>query len=191
VIGDGGEAALAAMMAAIGLAVYGASRLLQLNGRVSTHGDSRWARRRDLRRLGTEPGVGRVVIGWHGSQLLAAPSEDNLLVFGVQRSGKTSTVVIPTLVEWQGAAVATSTKEELVTLTARHRMMRGPVHVFAPLDQDPSWTAALGLRSVTWNPLAEVTTPGLAAELADVLTTEGKTSRNPHWYISAANLLTG
>ena len=42
------------------------------------------------------------------------PAEDSLLLFGAQRSGKTSAVAIPALLEWTGAAVATSTKEELL-----------------------------------------------------------------------------
>ena len=43
------------------------------------------------------------------------------VAFGVQRSGKTSTMAVPTLLSWTGAAIATSTKEELVRLTGRHR----------------------------------------------------------------------
>jgi type IV secretory pathway TraG/TraD family ATPase VirD4 len=131
------------------------------------------------------------VIGWFGNHLIQAPAEDNLLVLGVQRSGKTSTVVVPTLLGWQGAAVATSTKEELVDLTGRHRAAMAPVYVFAPLDEDLQWVTSLGLSAVTWNPLLEVPTPGLAAELADVFTADGKVSMSPHWYLSAANLLTG
>lgn len=62
---------------------------------------------------------------------------------GVQRLGKTSAIAVPTLLAWQGAAVATSTKEELVRLTGRHRAASGPVWVFAPLDHDTSWVERL------------------------------------------------
>jgi type IV secretory pathway TraG/TraD family ATPase VirD4 len=91
-----------------------------------SHGTSRWARSRERKQLGRPAAAERlhgdgVVLGWHNGRLLQSPAEDNVLLFGVQRSGKTSTVVVPTLLGWRGAIVATSTKEELVTLTAQHR----------------------------------------------------------------------
>src|SRR6266581_3939492 len=92
----------------------------------SSHGTSRWTRSREYRDLGRPAQPQRlhgdgIVLGWHEGRLLQSPSEDNVLLFGVQRAGKTSTVVVPTLLGWSGAVVATSTKEELVALTAGHR----------------------------------------------------------------------
>jgi type IV secretory pathway TraG/TraD family ATPase VirD4 len=174
-----------------GLAIYS---YLRVAGRLRTadsHGDSRWAHPRDLRPLTAAGNLGSgIVLGWLGRRLLHAPPEDNVLVFGVQRSGKTSTLAIPTLVEWSGAAVVTSTKDELVALTARHRAGLGPVHVFAPLDRDTSWVSAMGLSTVSWNPLDEISDSGDAAELADLFTASGKGTQSAHWYYSAANLLT-
>src|SRR5215472_12543625 len=112
-------------------------------GGPDSHGASRWARAHEGLELGrlAKPesmhGDG-IVVGWHAGRLLQSPAEDNVLVFGVQRSGKTSTVVVPTLLAWRGAVVATSTKEELVALTSPHRAGLGPVFVFAPLDRDRS-----------------------------------------------------
>jgi type IV secretion system protein VirD4 len=190
----GGAFAIAGItMSAAGLILYLVVHFQFDVGRRDTHGASRWANRRDLRRLIHASKGGRgIVLGWLGRwRLLVAPAEDNVLVFGVQRSGKTSTLAIPTLLEWTGAAVATSTKEELVTLTARHRAAMGPVHVFAPLDRDTNWITRLGLSPVTWNPLDEAEDAGAAAELADIFTADGKQSPSPHWYLSASNLLTG
>jgi type IV secretory pathway TraG/TraD family ATPase VirD4 len=179
-------------LAGAGLLALGAERWLGNTSARASHGDSRWAASRELRTLRadaqTVPGV---VIGWLGGQLLRLPDEDNLLVFGVQRSGKTSTVVVPTLLHWPGSAVATSTKDELVRLTGRQRARTAPVHVFAPLDSDLDWVLRLGLEATSWNPLSELSGSGPAAELADVFTGEGKASHSPHWYLSAANLLTG
>ncbi len=162
----------------------------------NSHGTSRWARaseRRDLGRLASPErlhGDG-IVLGWHDSRLLQSPAEDNALVLGVQRSGKTSTVVVPTLLGWKGAVVATSTKEELITLTAGHRALLGPLWVFAPLDRDHAWMHALGLRPATWNPLDSVDSCGSAAELADHFTAEGKRGHSAHWYLAASSLITG
>jgi type IV secretory pathway TraG/TraD family ATPase VirD4 len=181
-------------LALVGGAVWAADRWHRRHASSSreSHGSSRWAGRGDLGALlrGAES-VDGAVVGWRAGKVIRLPDEDNLLVFGVQRSGKTSTVIVPTLLSWPGAAVATSTKEELVTLTGRHRRRQGPVYVFAPLDDDHGWVTKLDLEPVSWNPLSEIRGSGSAGELADVFTAEGKASHSPHWYHSAANLLTG
>ena len=164
------------------------------SARPQSHGSSRWAGWRERRRLGRiarpEHAAGDgIALGFLGRNLLQSPAEDNVLLFGVQRSGKTSTVVVPTLLTWSGAAIATSTKEELVRLTARHRTSVGPVSVFAPLDRDRSWIDTLGLRAATWNPITSISDCGSAAELADHFTAHGKRGSGAHWYLSASNLI--
>jgi type IV secretion system protein VirD4 len=168
------------ILPAIGLAAYRVLLKGLLRG-DDTHGRSRWARARDLWLLSSERTPG-IVLGWLGGRLLRAPAEDNVLAFGVQRSGKTSTLVVPTLLEWRGACLATSTKDELVRLTASRRRGLGPVFVFAPLDSDCSWATTLGVRVVSWNPVGDAETAGAAS---------GKDSPSAHWYLAAATLLTG
>ncbi len=179
-------------------AVMGAVSLA-LNGwpaaRPQSHGSSRWAGRRDRNQLGRTSTPERaagdgIVLGFLGREFLQSPAEDNVLLLGVQRSGKTSTVVVPTLLTWSGSAVATSTKEELVRLAARHRTKLGPVSVFAPLDRDTSWIVELGLQPATWNPIGWLSDCGSAAELADHFTAAGKRGSAAHWYLSAGNLIT-
>ena len=163
--------------------------------RAQSHGSSRWAGRIDRKHLGRlrtpllAAGDG-IVLGFLGRQLLQSPAEDNVLLLGVQRSGKTSTVVVPTLLTWSGTAVATSTKEELVRLTGRARSNRGPVFVFAPLDRDVTWITDLGFQAATWDPIASVSDCASAAELADHFTAAGKRGSDAHWYLSAASLIT-
>lgn len=165
-------------------------------GAANTHGTSRWARTRERSQLGISASPERlhgdgIVLGWHAGRLIQSPAEDNVILFGVQRSGKTSTVVVPTLLGWSGAAVATSTKEELVALTGHIRALRGPVAVFAPLDREHEWIRGLGLEPATWNPLDAVDSCGSAAELADHFTAPGKRGDSSHWYLAASSLLTG
>ena len=165
-------------------------------GAPNSHGTSRWARRSERSRLGRPASPERmhgdgIVLGWHAGRLIQSPAEDNVILFGVQRSGKTSTIVVPTLLCWRGAVVATSTKEELVQLTALHRSNVGPVRVFAPLDRDRSWIDRLGFSASTWNPLDAVDSCGSAAELADHFTAHGKRGDSSHWYLAASSLLTG
>jgi type IV secretory pathway TraG/TraD family ATPase VirD4 len=133
-----------------------------------SHGSSRWARSADLARLGRARKADRlagdgIVLGFLHGNALQSPAEDNVLLLGVQRSGKTSCIVVPTLLAWSGAAIATSTKEELVNLTLDRRLRVGPTWVFAPLDEDQSWLDRLGLQSSTWNPLEAASTSGAAA----------------------------
>ena len=182
--------ALNLAMSVVGLGLYAYFRFVRGAGRPDTHGDSRWSTARDLKALRRAGAGDGIPLGWMGRRLLQSPAEDNVLAFGVQRSGKTSALAVPALLTWRGAAIATSTKEELVRLTGRHRAGLGPVYVFAPLDADTSWVDRLGLYSVTWNPLSECQTAGAAAELADLFTSSGKTGDAAHWYLSAANLLT-
>jgi len=161
-----------------------------------SHGSSRWARSADSSKLGRSRPPDRlagdgIVLGFFNRQVIQSPAEDNVLLLGAQRSGKTSSVVVPTLLSWTGAAIATSTKEELITLSLDQRRRIGPVWVFAPLDSDHSWLARLELQASTWNPLAAATTPGAAAELADHFTSEGRRGHNAHWYLAAASLIAG
>ena len=161
-----------------------------------SHGSSRWAESKDRGKLGRSRPPDRlagdgIVLGFLDRRVVQSPAEDNVLLLGVQRSGKTSSVVVPTLLAWTGAAVATSTKEELVNLTLDQRRRIGPVWVFAPLDQDRGWLQKLGLKASTWNPLEAATTSGRAAELADHFTSDGKRGHNAHWYLSAASLISG
>src|SRR5712692_405827 len=123
-----------------------------------SHGSSRWARTADRQGLGRSAHAERlagdgIVLGFLDGRTLQSPAEDNVLLMGVQRSGKTSSVVVPTLLSWSGAVIATSTKEELINLTLDKRRIVGPVWVFAPLDEDQSWLERLGLESSSWNPL--------------------------------------
>ncbi|MFI5284664.1 MAG: type IV secretory system conjugative DNA transfer family protein, partial [Candidatus Dormibacterales bacterium] len=165
-------------------------------GSPHSHGSSRWARTSDLAPLARSRKSHRlagdgITLGYLQGRLLQSPAEDNVLLLGVQRSGKTSAIVVPTLLAWSGAVVATSTKEELVNLTHERRRHLGPTWVFAPLDEDRSWLERLGIPASTWNPVEAATTSGAAAELADHFTAEGKRGHNTHWYLAASSLISG
>lgn len=81
--------------------------------------------------------------------MIATEPETSVLVIGPTRSGKTSGLVVPNVLDWQGPAIVTSTKAELVDLTSAHRSRSGPVYVYDPTGDSP------GRRpSTTWSPLA-------------------------------------
>jgi type IV secretion system protein VirD4 len=130
-----------------GIPGIGATRML-VPGRLQR--TSRWATWRDLRPLQVRRArPGSLVLGRRGAHLIATEAETSVLVIGPTRSGKTSGLVVPNLLEWAGPAIVTSTKSELVDLTAAHRRCGGPVFVYDP-------TGEIGDRAdtVTWSPLA-------------------------------------
>jgi type IV secretion system protein VirD4 len=109
-----------------------------------------WARRADLRAMRPHRGrIGVFFVGTLRGRKLVTQSETSVLVIGPTRSGKTTGLVIPNLFDWNGPAIATSTKSELVELTAGYRQSMGPVYVYDP-------TSEIGARfqTVTWSPIA-------------------------------------
>ena len=109
-----------------------------------------WARAHELHGLRTRrirPGA--FVLGLHGRTPFVTQPETSVLVVGPTRSGKTSALVVPNLFAWRGPAVVTSTKSELVDITAAHRQSAGPVYVY-----DPTGEIGARYRTVTWTPLA-------------------------------------
>ena len=146
-IGGGTVAILGGLMAwAGGIPGIGAVRLL-VPGRLPR--TSRWATWRDLRALQVRrPRSGSLVLGRRGAHLIATEPETSVLVIGPTRSGKTSGLVVPNLLEWDGPAIVTSTKSELVDLTAGHRKSVGPVSIY-----DPTGDLGSGYPTVSWSPL--------------------------------------
>src|SRR4029077_9824772 len=109
--------AIGVRMQVEGIARGGFRQVLPSARRVMRMG--RWARRVDLRSLRGRPGRGGVfLLGQHGGRPLVTQPETSVLIIGPTRSGKTAGLVIPNLLDWDGPAIATSTKSELVELTA-------------------------------------------------------------------------
>jgi type IV secretion system protein VirD4 len=90
---------------------------------------------------------GRVTLGVHHGRLIAAEKRASVLVVGPSQSGKTSGLVVPALLEWDGPALATSVKSDVVHDTHAARAGRGEVLVFDP-------TGCSGLPHTPWSPLA-------------------------------------
>ena len=76
--------------------------------------------------------------------------EQAVLVLGPPRSGKTSSIVVPTVLGAPGAVVSTSTKPDVLRATAHARRTVGPCLLY-----DPSGTvdAPPGVDRVRWSPV--------------------------------------
>lgn len=102
--------------------------------------DARFARRRDVAALRAQRDAGdRVPLGqqagpsWRPRRRpLAAPSRDSVLVLGPTGGGKTSSILIPAILAWQGPVLAVSVKDDLFDATAAWRRTAGPLQVLDP-----------------------------------------------------------
>ncbi len=81
---------------------------------------------------------------------LWARAEQSVLVLGPPRSGKTSGLVVPTVLSAPGAVVSTSTKPDELKITARARGRNGSCLLY-----DPSGTVErpVGVEPVRWSPV--------------------------------------
>ncbi len=79
-----------------------------------------------------------------------AQAEQAVLVLGPPRSGKTSAIVVPTVLSARGAVVSTSTKPDVLKATAPARRRDGPCLLY-----DPSGTVQTpdGVERVRWSPV--------------------------------------
>jgi len=110
----------------------GASLLL---GRSHSPASARWASGRDLRALRVGgPTRGRLILGRHGRALLAAEERQSVIVLAPAQSGKTTGLAIPSLREWEGPALVTSVKSDLLAATFAARREQGRAMVFDPVD---------------------------------------------------------
>jgi type IV secretion system protein VirD4 len=106
-----------------------------------------------------DPASWAMFLATHPAGPLYAQHEDSLLLIGPPRMGKTLWFAVSAILDAPGAVVATSTKAELVRLTAT---MRGgddrPVHVFDPEDI-AGWP-----EQMRWSPVTGCEDPGVASE---------------------------
>jgi type IV secretory pathway TraG/TraD family ATPase VirD4 len=126
-------------------------------------------------------------------QKVYAAADDSVLMVGPPGSGKTASFIAPAVVEAPGAAIVTSTREEIIQLTATRRLATGhPVWVFAPqLDTE----MPAGVLTLTWNPLEGCQSPLTAIVRAQALVKagagfgSGSTSNSDYWANSAVAVL--
>lgn len=160
--------ALAVLAIAFVVALMLVRRVARMPGRSDP--GARWAGASDLRSLRRRwPGAarGRLVLGRHCGGLLAAERRHALVAFGPPQSGKSAGLAVPALLEWDGPAVASSIKTDLLAATLARRRQLGPVFVFDPF-------ALSGGPSATWSPLAGARTWDGALEVAWRLASAGE-----------------
>jgi type IV secretion system protein VirD4 len=116
---------------------------------------------------GGRPSACRIALGRHGGRLLRAEDRHALVAFGPPQSGKSAGLAVPALLEWEGPAVASSIKTDLLDATFARRRALGPVFVFDPFE-------LARMASQTWSPLRGAGTWDGAVEAAWRLTSAGE-----------------
>lgn len=150
---------------------------------------ARWAALRDLALLrvrASEPG--RLTLGKFGRTLLAAEERQSIIAFAPTGTHKTSGLVIPALLEWQGPALVTTVKGDVLPETIERREQLGEVMVFDPTGVsgvEPSTRATPLEAAKTW--------PG-ARKVAHWLCNSAQSSKGGlqeanFWFATAEKLL--
>lgn len=117
-------------------------------------------------------------------------AQDSVGVVGPPRYGKSSGILMPTLMTWDGPAVVTSTRPDLLQFTGNRRRQlaagrSGKVHVYDPFGSVP------GVISVQWSPIAGCADPSVAYRRASAMVAvvgQG-VSDSGHWTAGAASIL--
>jgi len=130
-----------------------------------------------------------ILLGRLGGKDVFAGWEDSLLVIGPPRSGKSSSIVVPGVVEAPGAVVVTSTRPDVLKAAARLRAQVGPVFVFDP----DNLASDGGVEPLRWSPTAGAADVAVALRRARAMVgSGGKTGPDADfWLGSAADVLTG
>ena len=130
-------------------------------------GAARWATPGELRPLHRRGRSGRLALGRGHGRLLYAEQRHALVAFGPPQSGKSAGLAVPALLEWDGPAVASSIKTDLLAVTVARRRELGRVFVFDPF-------ALSGVGADTWSPLRAARTWDGALEVAWRLAAAGE-----------------
>ena len=122
---------------------------------------------------------------------VTADPEHAVMVLGPPRSGKTSSIVIPSLLAAPGAAVSTSTKPEVMDATSRARSQIGQVWLFDPTGEQITWPPHI--RKLCWSPVAAADSWDAALLMARAMATASPAARGTnhehHWSERATALL--
>lgn len=169
---------------------------------------ARFARRGDLRTIAVRSArPGRFILGRAGGRLVAsecrvectglvrlrhrhprAGDRGAIAMIGPSRSGKT-TAVVSGILEWQGPAVLSSVKDDLLRVTAGWRARQGDIAVFDPTD-------STRLGSAAWSPLRAAGTTLGAQRAARALCEAAPKGKNvegglDYWMAQAEMLIAG
>jgi type IV secretion system protein VirD4 len=164
----------------------------------SSRGDQRsdpakWATARQERRIAVrrrvESRTWRLVAGRGRASrcLLAGDDCVSAVAFGPNGSGKTTSLIVPNVLDWAGPVVLTTAKAQDLEPVCGARATSGPVWVIAP-------GGAPDRETVGWSPLAAATDPETADRIAEWMVDSSGMTSDPKarpWNAQARKYLKG
>jgi len=117
--------------------------------------------------------AGRLLLGTAGGHRLAVRERHSVLVVGPAHAGKTTGMVVPAVVEWEGPVLVAATKGHLVDDTIGWRSRHGDVHVYDP-------AATTRYHRSGWSLLADCGTWSGAIRTAADLTLAARAASSTH-----------
>jgi len=175
------------------IAVWRSIRAWHRHGAAQRGDPARWATRSDERRLAVpdDPAKRRWrLVAGRGRltrRRLAADDCVSAVVFGPNGSGKTTGLVVPNVLDWDGPVVFTTAKVQDLEPVCGERRRRGPVWVIAP-------AGAAGYDLSGWSPIAAASDPDTADRLAEWLVESSGMGADPKarpWNAQARKYLKG
>jgi type IV secretion system protein VirD4 len=138
----------------------------------------------ELHQRARQFGGGAYLATGERGEWISAPPQSAVLVLAGPRAGKTSNVVIPALIAHPGAAVATSTKPEVLAATAAARRHLGEAWFFDLQGREiPD-----GCRALHWSPVQHAADWQQAQLVAEAMTGAADVDAD-HWHERAAALI--
>lgn len=158
--------------------------------RIDRKEAARWARPHEIGTLAFTGGH-QVLLGKYAGRLIGRADDKPLVTIASARSGKTSSVLKPVLLTYEGSMLVMDPKGELAADTAAHRrgVLGQEVHILDPFG-------CSGEAASPFNPLAELdplsdTIVDDVDVVAQALIVEEAGSDGSHWTNSAQSLLRG
>lgn len=137
---------------------------------------------------------GLVYLGTRSGRWVCAEPEHAVLVVGPPRQGKTSAIVVPTILAASGPVVATSTKEDVLIPTAPTRRQVGTCWLFDPSGTvTPPSSIARSVKPLRWAPVQGCSTWDGAVMIAHSIVATSRPAEGlrdaGHWAERAEALL--
>ena len=181
----------ATIVIVIAICVWALMRLPR-GSSASSH-KARWAGRSDEQRIAVRRKPARrrwrLVAGRGESshRLLAGADCVSAVVFGPNGSGKTTGLIVPNVLDWDGPVVLTTAKAQDLEPICTARAQVGPVWIVAP-------GGAEGRETVGWSPVAAARDPESADRIAEWMVESSGMTADPKgrpWNAQARKYLKG
>jgi type IV secretion system protein VirD4 len=134
---------------------------------------------------------GGAYLGLDRGSWVTADPEHAVMVLGPPRSGKTSSIVIPSVLAAPGPVVSTATKPDVLDATHRSRSEVGQVWLYDPSGERSTWPK--GIRRLCWSPIPAARTWDGALLIARAMASTGAsakgTTNEHHWRERSTALL--